>query len=78
MHGNGTYTWADGAVYDGEWKDNKRNGKGTNTWPDGDVHEGEYKDDKMNGHGKWSNRNGSILYDGMWKDNKPIKPVDVI
>ena len=24
----GKYTWADGRVYEGEWKDGKRNGKG--------------------------------------------------
>ena len=26
--GEGTFTWANGAVYEGEWKDNKRNGHG--------------------------------------------------
>ena len=31
----GTYTWADGSSYVGEWKDNKRHGQGTNTWADG-------------------------------------------
>jgi hypothetical protein len=37
-HGLGTYRWADGSVYDGEWSNGKRDGKGTMTYPveDGD------------------------------------------
>ena len=33
MHGNGTYTWADGAVYVGDWKDDKKHGYGKFTYP---------------------------------------------
>ena len=28
MSGQGTYTWADGRVYDGEWFENSMHGKG--------------------------------------------------
>jgi len=41
----------DGQVYEGEWRDGKRNGKGTNTWPDGNKYEGDWKDDKVEGKG---------------------------
>ena len=37
--GRGTFTWANGAVYEGEWKNNKREGKGTYKWSNGDVYE---------------------------------------
>ena len=39
--GHGVYTWANGAKYDGEYKDNKKNGHGLHTWPDGSIYEGE-------------------------------------
>ena len=29
MHGTGTYYYANGDKYEGEWKDDKRHGKGT-------------------------------------------------
>ena len=35
----GVYTWANGAKYDGEYKDNKKNGHGLHTWPDGSMYE---------------------------------------
>ena len=43
--GKGTYTFADGRRYKGEWKDGKRNGQGIYTSPNGSRFEGEYKDD---------------------------------
>ena len=34
-HGFGKYRWADGAVYEGDWLDNKLEGFGVYKWPDG-------------------------------------------
>lgn len=49
--GHGIYTWANGAKYDGEYKDNKKNGHGLHTWPDGSMYKGaktiESKDFKV-------------------------------
>ena len=42
MHGKGIYTFADGAKYDGEWKDDKQHGKGLYTFASGDKYDGEY------------------------------------
>lgn len=39
-HGKATYTWANGAVFDGEYKDNKKDGKGKMTFADKGVYEG--------------------------------------
>jgi hypothetical protein len=47
----GTITFANGDIYVGEWRDNKRNGQGTYTFANGDKYVGEYKDDKRNGQG---------------------------
>jgi len=35
MDGYGTYTFADGHAYEGEWKNNKRHGEGIETFSDG-------------------------------------------
>jgi len=45
-HGQGTYTWADGRKYVGEYKDEKMHGQGTFTNPSGDKYVGEWEDDK--------------------------------
>ena len=40
----GTYTYADGTKYVGEYKNGKRHGQGTKTWPDGTVEKGTFRD----------------------------------
>ena len=39
-NGYGTYTYASGDKFVGEWKDGKKHGQGTHTFPDGTVQEG--------------------------------------
>ena len=41
MHGKGKYSYADGNVYEGDWKDGKKHGKGKYSWASGDVYEGD-------------------------------------
>ena len=36
-NGYGTYTYANGSKYVGEWKDGKENGQGTYTWVSGNT-----------------------------------------
>jgi hypothetical protein len=38
----GVYHHADGAKYEGEWKNDQQNGKGTESWPDGALYKGNY------------------------------------
>ena len=49
----GTYTFADGDKYVGEWRDDKRNGQGTFTFADGDKYVGEFKDNTKHGQGTY-------------------------
>ena len=53
VNGQGTYISANGAKYEGEWKDNKLNGQGTFTYADGGKYEGEWKDGKRDGQGTY-------------------------
>ena len=50
-HGYGIYRWADGSVYYGEYKENKRDGQGYQRWANGDEYCGEYKNDMQHGEG---------------------------
>lgn len=52
------YLHADGAKYDGEWRNDQQNGQGTETWPDGAIYEGEYLNGVKHGKGKFSKERG--------------------
>ncbi len=69
MHGQGTYTYANGDKYIGEWKDNRRNGQGTYTYANGDKYIGEYKNSKMHGEGTYTFANGEV-WDGEWENDE--------
>ena len=47
VNGQGTYTYASGDKYVGEFKDDKRNGQGTYTWADGSVEAGIWEKGKF-------------------------------
>ena len=42
--GIGIFTWDDGVVYEGEWKNDQMCGQGTYTTPDGVIFSGTFKD----------------------------------
>jgi hypothetical protein len=70
----GTYTFANGDKYVGEFKDNKQHGQGTFTWGSGSEwagrkYVGEYKDNKQHGQGTTTLSDGSKFV-GEFKDNK--------
>ena len=47
INGYGTYTYANGSKYVGEWKDGKENGQGTYTFANGTVDKGIWKNNKL-------------------------------
>ena len=61
--------WADGAQYNGEWRDNKMHGKGEFRWADGRVYNGEYVNDKKHGKGVYSWPDGR-MYQGQFHNGK--------
>jgi hypothetical protein len=62
-----------GFMYDGEWKDGKRDGKiGVLTYPNGGEtleYRGSFKDDKFDGEGVLAMRNGD-RFEGMFSAGK--------
>ena len=48
-HGKGKTKFSYGAVYQGEFKDGKRNGQGKYTYSNGNIYEGEF----VNGKPEW-------------------------
>ena len=58
--GFGVYTWKDGKVYEGMWKNGERHGKGEQTSPIGDRYIGGWKNGKRNGQGVHNFPNGDV------------------
>lgn len=67
--GQGTYTFADGSVYEGNFSGGLFNGEGTLTFSNGDVYVGSFVNGAKEGHGVYTRSDGSV-YDGEFKDNK--------
>ena len=73
----GTMIYSNGAKYEGQWRNDKKNGKGIFTsshyfnckYKVGMKYEGEFKDDKFDGYGITSYTNGD-KFEGEWKNNK--------
>ena len=74
---HGIMMFDNGAKYEGQWKNDKKNGKGVFTSSHyfncennvGMKYEGEFKDDKFDGYGITMYTNGD-KYEGEWKNNK--------
>ena len=65
----GSYIWATGMRYDGEFKNGLPHGKGAITHPNGDRYEGEFKNGDKHGNGTYAYSNGSS-YVGEFKNGK--------
>ena len=49
-----------GAIYEGDFKNDKSHGHGVFTYANGDKYTGDYKDDKRHGKGKYFYKSGAI------------------
>ena len=73
MNGKGKFEWPDGRIYDGEYKNDKKEGHGDFTWPDGRKYDGNWKNGKQDGEGKFYNPKIKQWKKGIWKEGKRIK-----
>ena len=62
-----------GRVYEGEYKDDKRNGYGIFYWPDGRIYKGYWKEGKQDGIGEFFNPKKNKWKKGEWEKGKRIK-----
>ena len=63
-----TIVYANGDIYEGEWKNDLREGRGVLKFSNGDFYEGEWKNDLREGRGVLKFSNGDN-YEGEWKNN---------
>ena len=63
----GTYPYASGSKYVGEWKNGEKHGQGIFTFVDGNKYVGQFKDEKYNGEGIFTFVDGRTE-EGMWKN----------
>jgi hypothetical protein len=64
-----TYTFPDGSLYDGEWRDNTPNGWGVFRWPDNSVFQGMWKDGRRHGNSGILIVSDGFRYEGAWVEN---------
>ncbi len=69
----GTFTFASGSKYVGEYRDNKINGQGTFTWTRGNKYVGEFRDGKRHGQGIQYHADGSVNLSGLWENDRQVQ-----
>ena len=50
----GKEIWPDGAVFEGQFVEGKKNGPGVFQWCDGSIFKGNFMDNNINGRGEYS------------------------
>ena len=65
----GAFTYLDGSIYVGEWKDGSRHGNGTLTYEDGREYIGGWRIGLHHGQGTFTYLDGSI-YIGGWMQSE--------
>jgi len=69
QNGHGREVWADGAYYDGEFRNGQKHGHGAFVWVDGSKYDGQFLDNCMHGSGVYAWLDGR-KYEGEWMSNQ--------
>ena len=75
QNGVGTYIYANGSKYVGDFQNGKANGMGKISYFDGDVYEGEIENGALHGKGVMVSANGNKVR-GIWESGKFIKTIE--
>ena len=67
FHGKGTYYYANGSTYTGQWVAGTKQGAGVFTWKDGRSYSGEWSQNNFHGKGIMRWENGAVFV-GSWND----------
>lgn len=73
QNGHGTYRYADGTTYIGDFKNNLPNGRGICYFKEGDTYVGEWRNKEFHGRGAYHLKNGQSMR-GIWEKGKLITP----
>jgi len=73
--GKGTYTYADGTRFEGEFKDGKPHGEGITFYSSGDRYIGGWVNHAPEGRGVMHFTNGKV-YGALWEEGKPLKETE--
>mgnify|MGYP003721997795 CR=1 FL=1 len=60
VNSQGTYTFANGTQYVGQFRDGKQHGQGTATFASGSQYVGEFRDDNRHGQGTYTYASGGV------------------
>lgn len=71
-HGRGKQYFADGAIYEGYWKNDMASGRGRLIHSNGDVYEGSWHKNKADGRGVYINYNDKAEYNGEWSNDLKV------
>ena len=63
--------FADGSMYEGEWKDGAYNGAGTLVHKDGRTYNGSFVNGSAHGTGQEVDATGRVIHQGKWIDGQP-------
>ena len=75
MEGMGIYTWQDGRMYKGQYKDDKKHGYGVYSWADQRLYQGMWFKGKQHGLGIYTVPSSEAKC-GLWEDGKRIEWFD--
>ena len=68
----GIYTWQDGRMYEGYYKEDKKHGFGIYIWSDSKQYSGWWFNGKQHGLGIFMSKDGKSKY-GLWEDGKKLR-----
>ena len=63
-HGQGKYSWNDGEIYEGSWKEDSMHGEGKMIYANGDVYTGSFEDNRRHGEGEMVYKESGNVYKG--------------
>ena len=69
----GIYTWQDGRMYEGFYREDKKHGYGIYTWSDQKKYSGWWYQGKQHGLGVFISKEGAKRKFGVWEDGKKIR-----
>lgn len=72
MNGYGIYSWKDGRLYEGFYRDDKKHGYGVYTWSDQKKYAGYWHDGKQHGLGQFFSADQKRKL-GIWEDGKKLR-----